>query len=98
VVSSGTDNQAPVVTITSPADGSIVVGGVEILLSAAASDVEDDDLAASISWSSSKDGVLGSGGSISVLLSKGKHTITASVSDNGGQVGNDTVAVRISKK
>jgi hypothetical protein len=42
--------------------------------------------------------VLGSGGSISVLLSKGKHTITASVSDNGGQVGNDTVAVRISKK
>jgi hypothetical protein len=60
--------------------------------------MEDGTLASNISWTSSKDGALGIGGSISVSLAKGKHTLTASVSSSGGQVGSVTVAIRVSKK
>ena len=58
---------------------------------------EDGDLAASLAWSSSLDGAIGSGASFSTTtLSLGSHTITASVTDSGGTPngGDDTSATQ----
>ena len=49
-----------------------------------------------LAWSSSLDGPLGSGASISVSdLSAGVHTITAQVTDSGGLAGSDTILVEV---
>ncbi len=58
--------------------------GTTLTLSATSEDVEDGDLGASILWRSSQDGQIGSGGTITAVLSLGTHTVTASVTDSGG--------------
>ena len=91
-------NNAPSVTITSPADGSSFNSGVSINFVANATDVEDNDatLTAAITWSSSIDGALGSGGSINVdTLSAGDHDITAAVTDSDGSGGSASINVTI---
>ena len=62
------NNNAPTVTITSPGNGSSSDFGASINFQADATDVEDNNnaLTAAISWSSSVDGAIGSGGSINV--------------------------------
>ncbi len=78
-------NDAPQVTITSPVDGSDFVDGdaVPVNFAGTASDTEDGDLTANLSWSSNIDGALGTGGSVSTTLTQGPHTITAEVTDSG---------------
>ncbi|MEM9235799.1 MAG: PQQ-dependent sugar dehydrogenase, partial [Verrucomicrobiota bacterium] len=77
-------NTAPSVAISAPSDGDSFSAGESITFTASASDNEDGDLSASIEWSSSLDGVIGSGASISTSgLSGGIHSITASVTDSG---------------
>jgi hypothetical protein len=86
----------PVVTIDAPADGATFAAGATVNLSATATDAEEGDLTAQISWSSSVDGALGNGGGLAVdTLSAGTHTITASVTDAGGQTGSDQITVTI---
>ncbi|MHB9033461.1 MAG: S8 family peptidase [Anaerolineae bacterium] len=80
----GTTNTAPVVTITSPADGAIFASGTSISFSGTATDNEDGDLSSSLVWTSSLDGQIGTDGSFSAVLSSGTHTIIASVTDAGG--------------
>jgi len=93
----GTPNNPPVVTITAPADGSNVLPGANVTFTGTASDTEDGDLAASIVWSSSIDGALGTGASITTSsLSNGVHTINASATDSGALAGNDTITVDVS--
>src|SRR5205823_4556024 len=90
-------NVPPVVTIVKPADGGAVLGGKPVLLSADATDAEDGDLSASIQWTSSLDGALGTGALILVpSLSIGTHTLTAVVTDGDGATAttNVTVAIR----
>jgi len=76
-------NTAPTITLTQPTDGASFMTGESVSLQAAANDAEDGNVTDQLSWSSDVDGVLGSGGSLSVTtLSVGNHVITASVTDS----------------
>jgi len=89
-------NTAPVVTITSPADGTTSTETDSLAFSATASDGQDGDLAASLSWTSSLNGPIGGGGSFSLsTLSPGLHTIAASVSDSHGAPGSAVIGVTV---
>ncbi|MHC5112357.1 MAG: beta strand repeat-containing protein, partial [Planctomycetota bacterium] len=80
-------NVAPSVSILAPSDNSNFDFGTVISFQAAATDPGDDDtsLTAAVSWSSDRDGALGTGGGINVSdLTVGAHVITASVTDSGG--------------
>ena len=72
-------NTPPVVTLTSPADGSSFVTGTSITFAATANDAEEGDLSANLVWTSSvTGGQIGTGASFSTsALSVGTHTITA---------------------
>jgi len=89
-------NQAPVASIESPAPGSLFNQGSAVLLSGSASDPEDGDLSASITWTSSLDGALGVGSQLSRNdLVSGVHLLTASVSDQQGLMDSAQVEITI---
>ena len=89
-------NTAPSASITAPANGSTFTVGDNVAFAGSANDAEDGDLTASLSWSSSVDGTIGSGGSFSTTgLSQGNHTITASVTDSGGLSGSDSISITV---
>lgn len=88
-------NDAPVVTIFSPANGDVFSSGVGILLSGAATDTEDGILTSALEWSSDIDGELGIGGDLLVDLSDGQHSITASVTDSGVKTRYATVEISV---
>ena len=88
-------NTPPAVTITSPADGSSFPDGTSIAFSGTALDAENGDLTAGLSWVSSLDGAMGSGGGVSTTLSVGPHTVTASVTDSGGLLGSAMITVTV---
>jgi hypothetical protein len=89
-------NKVPVVIITAPPDGSSVAQGDPVSFAGTASDAEDGDLSASLSWVSDLDGALGSGaGFTTSSLSVGLHTITASVTDSGGRGGSDPITLTV---
>src|SRR5439155_1729722 len=64
-------------------------------LTASAGDLEDGDLSAAIQWTSDRDGALGTGGSVSHMLSEGTHQLTATVTDRGGLTATATVTVEV---
>ena len=83
-VLSGT-NHFPLVTISTPADGATFNEGNTVNFNGTASDIEDGDLTAGITWESDNT-IIGTGASFSWSdLSIGVHTVTASVMDSGGQ-------------
>ena len=86
-------NTAPSVTISSPANGASFTSGSSISFAGSASDAEDGDLTDSLVWTSSLDGQIGTGGSFSVTLNDGTHTITASAIDSGGLTGSASITV-----
>lgn len=89
-------NQPPVVRVTAPANGSSYKGGDKISFSGTASDAEDGNLTANLSWTSSLDGIIGTGGSFTLSnLSVGAHTIIASVTDSGGLPGQYQLALTV---
>jgi len=88
-------NTTPVPVIGSPANNSSHSVGHEVVFEGTASDAEDGDLPeTSLTWSSDKDGLLGSGGSLSITsLSLNTHVITLTATDSEGTKG--TVAITI---
>jgi hypothetical protein len=81
-------NTAPTVSITAPADGSSFQQGTSVTFTGTASDAEQGSLTASMVWTSTLQGNLGTGGSFSRSdLIVGTHTVTASVTDTGGLSG-----------
>src|SRR6185436_12294368 len=87
-------NTAPILSILVPKDGLSFDAGIPIQFGAVASDKQDGDLSPAIAWSSSRDGLLGTGGSISTsTLSSGTHTITAAVTDSGGMSATDEITL-----
>jgi len=97
VVSSGPPNAAPVVDITAPADGATGSSTDVWTFTGSATDDEDGDLAASLVWTSSKDGVLGTGSSVAATLSTGRHTIRAAVTDSRGTTVSASISVHVRK-
>jgi hypothetical protein len=87
--------EAPVVTITSPVAGTVFPARTEVVLSGTASDLEQGSLDSSLVWTSSRDGVLGTGASLTRVLSTGGHVLTASVSDEMGLIGSAQVSVTV---
>ncbi len=85
----------PTATISSPADGAVYADTDLISFVGTATDLEDGSLTSGLAWSSNLDGVLGSGGSFSTLLTAGQHTVTAQVSDSCSFDGVDAVAVTV---
>lgn len=88
-------NTAPDIDITSPADGTSVLSGEAVVLTADATDAEDGDLSGEVAWSSDIDGALAPDASDEVVLSVGTHTLTATVEDASGETASDTVTVSV---
>src|SRR5262249_13509937 len=87
-------NSTPTISITAPADGSTFTLGQDVTFTASASDVEDTSL--TVRWTSSVDGDLGAGASLTKnTLSTGSHTVTASVTDSGGKSASTQIAITI---
>ena len=92
----GAANTPPSVTISSPPDNSSFMSGASVVFVGSASDTEDGVVTMNLTWNSSLDDAIGSGGSFSTTgLSLGTHTITAAVTDNGGLSGSDSIVVTI---
>jgi len=89
-------NTPPEVTISAPVTGAVYTPGEEITLQAAATDNEDGDLGALVSWTSDLDGDLGTGSSLTVnWLQEGDHLIIASVTDTQGITTMDQVGISV---
>jgi CubicO group peptidase (beta-lactamase class C family) len=96
LVMTGTINEAPMAIIDSPDDGATFKQGETVTFTGSATDVQDGSLTVSLEWSSSRDGAMGSGGSLTVsTLSVGTHTVTASVVDTAGATGSDSIRIEI---
>jgi hypothetical protein len=88
-------NTPPTLAILAPASGATVPLGTPLQLRASAGDAEDGDLGALVSWSSNRDGALGTGASRTVTLTAGNHTITATVRDSEQAAATKTVSVEV---
>lgn len=88
-------NNPATVAITGPTNGSLFGSGETITFTGTATDTEDGDITAALVWTSNLDGQIGTGGSFSTTLSDGTHTITASVTDSGGQSASDYISVTV---
>jgi arylsulfatase A-like enzyme len=80
----------PALTISAPQDGAQLTGE-DVVLAATAVDAEDGDLSAAVTWSSDRDGALGSPADLSI----GPHVITATVADLDGHVVSRQITVRV---
>jgi len=88
--------EAPVVSITSPPNGSNFAEGSPVTFTGTAIDAQNNDLSNQLVWSSSIDGSIGSGSPVETnLLSLGTHSVTASVIDNNGNTGSKSITLTI---
>jgi subtilisin family serine protease len=84
----------PDVQIYTPTSGTVLLEGQSLLLSGAADDIEDGNLSSVLEWTSSLQGELGSGSSLTTTFTTiGTHTVSATVVDSDGYV--PTVAPQI---
>jgi Matrixin len=88
-------NSAPVVQILSPTNGESEAEGATWTFTGKATDKEDGSLSASMVWTSNVDGKLGTGASLTKLLSAGNHVITAKATDSSGAISTQTVGVEV---
>ena len=93
------DNLPPTVTIETPRDGAVFGSGSKITFIGSAIDPEDGDVTADLVWTSSRDGVIGTGGSFSKrgknALSDGRHIITAEAADSLGAKGSAAIEITV---
>ena len=88
-------NNAPVLSITSPATGSSITAGNATTFTGSATDQEDGNISARLAWTSDVAGPLGSGASITATLQPGPHTITATVTDAGGASASASIQINV---
>ncbi|PCI58582.1 MAG: hypothetical protein COB35_13455, partial [Gammaproteobacteria bacterium] len=89
-------NKQPIANITPIASDISYTPTTSVTLSGTASDPEDGTLSdGALVWKSSKDGDLGTGTSISILLSAGAHTIMLTATDSKGLTYTDFVTILV---
>jgi hypothetical protein len=88
---------APAIAIVSPFAGTRLELGQNVMLEAVALDREDGVLDAGVSWSSDRDGALGSGRLLSARLGEGAHIITVTATDSGGATATATTSVHVTR-
>jgi hypothetical protein len=89
-----TESKPPFVRIVAPQANAKIVAGLPVSLEGSASDREEELADQNFTWSSSRDGVLGSGKVFLVPgLSEGEHTLTLTITDSQGLVAEDNVVV-----
>jgi len=95
--SSAPDNRPPAITITAPGAGASIAESTVVLLRSSATDPEDGVLGGSaVDWTSSLDGPLGTGGSLTVpTLSAGNHSLSATATDSRGVTATATVTITV---
>ena len=91
------ENQSPTADITAPADASSYDYGASITFTGTGTDPDEGALSGtSLSWQSSRDGVLGTGASLATSgLSVGAHTITLTAMDSNGGSHSDSIQVTV---
>ena len=95
-VAAGPVNGLPQVHITAPANGAGFPSNSAVSFVATAVDPEQGNLAASLAWTSDRNGSIGTGPSFTTsALSAGAHRITARVVDAVGGVGQDPVNISL---
>lgn len=86
----------PTSVIIFPADGSVIKQGVKLPLKGLGNDPEDKRLKDDkLDWKSDKDGILGNGETLPVLLTNGIHIITLTVTDSEGLSSSSSVTVTV---
>ena len=88
-------NSVPTISLSAPLNNASYTLGDTVVMQASAADAEDGNLDSAIQWSSSIDGALGTGATVSYALSAGTHVLTATVSDSKGATASDTVNVTV---
>lgn len=92
-------NTAPTVRITGPAANATLYRGLPSFFSSEADDAQDVGSLLPVTWTSNRDGPLGTGTNLNAvhaaLRTLGVHTITATVTDSGGAQGTATVQVNV---
>lgn len=79
-------NATPSLTITAPADGTVIAAGQTVTLTAAASDPGNPNLTPSIQWTSNLQPFNGQGSPVAATLHVvGTHVLTAAVTDSGNK-------------
>ena len=87
-------NTPPTVTIASPSHGALLLTTDSISFTGSATDAQDGSLTGtSLVWTSSSDGQLGTGGSITATLSAGAHQITLTATNRQRAQGNSSLGV-----
>ncbi len=95
----GVQGKPPRVEILMPQDETAIEEGDRLILRAAGSDMEGELEDAAFTWSSDRDGVLGTGRRIeTAALSPGPHAITLAAEDRDGQVGTASVTVEVTAR
>lgn len=93
-VSNEAFNNPPVAEMNTPPDGATYAAGALVRFSGHGTDPEDGRLPEeSTVWTSSRDGLLGTGWNLDRVLSSGTHVIRLIVTDSGGK--SDTASVDI---
>jgi hypothetical protein len=89
----------PSVRIMTPTTNAEVVGGMPVTLTARGFDRQEVLADSQFQWSSSKDGVLGQGLSLTTShLSFGDHTIMLRATDQHALTGEDSIQIRVVKQ
>lgn len=88
-------DDSPRTTILWPPDGSTIHQAALIGFLGSATDTQDGDLTSAMTWESSLDGGIGTGGEFVGSLSVGAHTITAGATDSSALEGTDSITLSI---
>jgi hypothetical protein len=95
------NSHLPQARIQSPQNSALYVSDQTVILEGDGFDADDGQLGdAAMSWSSSLDGALGGGRSLSVnasALKEGTHTISLTARDSDGQTGSASVTIQVSR-
>ncbi len=96
LINTGSCDNPPTVSITSPVNSSSTIIGTSVTFTGTANDVEDGNLDTSLFWISDLDGAIGAGDTFSTsTLSIGAHMITASVTDSFGNTATHTHLITV---